>query len=244
MIDQWIFFPRKNNTDLCEKWRATEVMLNINQQNLQGWFVKAANQEKSPVLIYYGGNAEDISYTLECLDQLTSTSLFMMNYRGFGKSSGRPSQEGLLSDALANYDHMVDVLKINPDKIYLMGRSIGSSIAAYVASKRKIGGLILVTPYDSIANLAPKFLRFFFIRKYLDRYFNTAKYLEQVEIVFLVLAAGLDEIVPRKCLENLVMMFKDQMIVIEIKNADHQNISDYPEFLVAIQNYIHDRFHN
>ena len=238
MLEKVIFYPQKNNADYCDKWKDAEVILSINQEKLQGWFVKAADQDDPPVLIYYGGNAEDISFNLS-YSNFPSASLFLMNYRGFGKSSGHPTQEGLFSDALAIYDHLVNMLNINPDKIYLIGRSIGSSIAAYVASQRRVGGLILITPYDSIANLAPKFLRFFPIKEYLEGYFNTSKHLEHVKGKFLIIAAGSDEIIPRKCLENLLAKYQDQVVFVEIKDANHQNISQYHEFANAIERYIH-----
>lgn len=242
MLDKLIFYPRKNNTECCDKWKEAAVILHINKENLQGWYIKAADPYNSPIVIYYGGNAEDISFNLDWFDKFSSASLFLMNYRGFGKSSGRPTQEGLFSDALAIYDHLVNKFHIKPDKICLMGRSLGSCIAAYVASQRRVGGLILITPFDSIANLVSKFFRFFPIKKFLERYFNTSKYLEHVRGKFLIIAAGSDEIIPKRCLENLLAKYQHQVDFVEIMSANHQNISEYQEYINAIERYIHGRF--
>ncbi len=243
MIDKLIFYPQKNNSYFCKKWKNSEIILNINQQQLQGWFVKVSDPDKSPIVIYYGGNAEDISVNLSYLDNPRDSSLLLMNYRGFGNSTGLPTQKELFSDALAIYDYVISKININPNKIYLMGRSIGSSIAAYVASQRHTGGLILVTPFDSITSFVPKFLRFFPINGYLQRYFNTSKYLEHVEGKFLVIAAGVDEVIPRRCLENLLTKFQDQILFSEIKEADHQNIAEFNQYSDAIENYIHSNLH-
>lgn len=208
---------------------------------MHGWLIKAADFDKSPIVVYYGGNAEDISFNLGYLDlkKTPSTSLLLMNYRGFGSSTGSPTQEGLFSDALTIFDHLIKNLNINPNKIYLMGRSIGASIAAYVASQKRVGGLILITPFDSITNLVPKFLRFYPLKRYLEQYFNTSKYLEHVDGKFLVIAAGEDEVIPKKCIENLLAKFQDQILFVEIKSANHQNITEFDEYSDAIERFIH-----
>lgn len=241
MIDRFIFCPRKNNSHYSKLWKNAEIILKVNQQMLQGWFVKATTFEEAPLIIYYGGNAENISINLGDMqtDEIQSTSWLLMNYRGFGGSTGKPSQEGLFADALANYDYLINDLNIQPDKIYLVGRSIGSSIAAYVASQRRVGGLILITPFDSIASFAPRILRISPVKYYLEKYFNTQKYLEDVKGKILVLAAGEDEVVPKMSLANLANKFKNQLEIVEIKDANHQNITEFPEYELAIQKYIH-----
>jgi hypothetical protein len=241
VIDRLIFFPKKSISGYSEPWKSSEFILNVNQQLLHGWFVKAEFVEKSPLIIYYGGNAEDVSINLSYLQpaEPQATSWLLMNYRGFGKSTGKPSQAGVFADALAVYDHLIKNTGISPEKIFLMGRSIGSSVAAYVASQRKVGGLILVTPFDSIVNFAPKFFKIFPIKRYLEKYFNTQKYLEGVQGKILVIAAGRDEVVPKINLENLINQFKDQLEVVEIKKANHQNIADFHEFESAVNEYIH-----
>lgn len=239
MIDKYFFYPRKNDKLFSGLWEGSEVVLNINQQQLHGWLVRAADFENAPVIIYYGGNAEDISQSLTYTDKPRSESVLFMNYRGFGGSSGRPNQEGLFADALAIYDHLVKNLGIKPDRIYLKGRSIGSSIAAYVASQRKIRGLILITPFDSIANFVPKFLQFYPLKNYLKRFFNTFEYLKNVDKKILVIAAGCDEVIPRRCLDNLLDKYRSQIILEEIQDADHQDIAIYNEYDDAIEKYIH-----
>lgn len=240
MIDKFIFFPRKNISYYGDLWKSDEIIIEVNQQQLQGWFVKAIPLEQSPVILYYGGNAEDISINLSYLqhDEPQSISWLLINYRGFGKSTGKPSQAALFIDALAIYDYLVSHFHIPPDKIYLMGRSIGSSVASYVASQRQVAGLILVTPFDSVASFAPRLLRIPPIRRYLEKYFNTQKYLENVQGKILILAAGEDEVIPKINLENLVNKFKDQLDVVEIKLANHQNIAEFPEYERAIKKYI------
>ena len=216
------------------------IILNINQQLLQGWFVKAIPVNKAPLIIYYGGNAEDISINLSYLlqAQAPSSSWLFINYRGFGNSSGKPSQSGLYEDALAIYDYLILNSQIPLNMIFLMGRSIGSSIASYVASQRQVAGLILVTPFDSIASFIPKILKFSPFTSYFEKYFNTQKYLENVGCKILVLAAEEDEIIPKVHLKNLANKFKNQLVIVEIKKANHQNIAEFSEYEIAVKKYI------
>lgn len=241
MIDKFIFFPRKSNSYYSDLWKDSELILKINQQALQGWFVKAIPVNQAPLIIYYGGNAEDISINLSYLQQAEAPSIswLYINYRGFGNSSGKPSQRGLFEDALAIYDYLINNLNIPPNRIFLMGRSIGSSIASYVASHRLVAGLILVTPFDSITSFAPKILKIFPLTCYFEKYFNTQKYLENVRGKILVLTAGEDEVIPKVHSEKLAKKFKDQLVIVEIKKANHQNIAEFPEYELAVKKYVH-----
>lgn len=240
MINKFFFYPRENNSSCIRKFKDAEIILNVNGQQLQGWFVRAEGDE-APVVIYYGGNAEDVSICLLDLYPPQPVTTVLMNYRGFGGSSGKPTQEGLFADALAIYDHLVNTLNVNPKKICLVGRSIGSSIAAYVASQRQVEKLVLVTPFDSVANVIPKFLQWIPpIKICLRKYFNTTKYLESFKGKFLVVAAERDEIIPRRCLEALLKKFHHQILFVDVVNANHQDILEQLQCSEAIEKYIHD----
>ena len=174
MFEKFIFHPRKNHPLVVREWKECELNLNLNTQNLQGWLVH--NEEidsNSPFIIYYGGNAEDISLNLNDLSSIHASSFLLMNYRGYGGSSGKPTQKHLFEDALAIYDNVVKKHSIHPSRVYLLGRSIGSSIASYVASQRKVGGLILVTPFDSLEHLVRKLFRWIPIGWLFKNSFNT-----------------------------------------------------------------------
>jgi uncharacterized protein len=83
------------------------------------------------------------------------------NYRGYAYSTGKPSEKSLFSDAIEQYDWLVNSEKIDPSTIILMGRSLGTGVAVYLSSVRSVGKVILVTPYDSIEAVAQD--RYFFL---------------------------------------------------------------------------------
>jgi hypothetical protein len=111
----------------------------------------AAAGAKAPALIYFGGNAEDVSTQLKRFARIwPHRELYLLHYRGWGASGGKPSEANLMADALAVFDHV----KARHDEVAIVGRSLGTGVAVQVASQRPVQQLVLVTPYDSIAQVA------------------------------------------------------------------------------------------
>ena len=107
---------------------------------LFGWYVEAAGH--SAVLLWCHGNAGNIINRLDNLARLHQLgfSVFLFDYRGYGRSSGSPSEQGLYEDALAAYGHLTDTLHIQPQRIVLFGRSLGAAIAGMVGKQANVGG--------------------------------------------------------------------------------------------------------
>ena len=111
----------------------------------------AAAGTQAPALIYFGGNAEDVSTQLKRFARIwPQRELYLVHYRGWGASGGKPSEANLMADALAVFDHV----KATHGDVAVIGRSLGSGVAVQVASQRPVSQLVLVTPYDSIAKVA------------------------------------------------------------------------------------------
>jgi len=201
--------------------------------SLRGWVL---NKGQSRALVYYGGNAEDITANIPLFDDLFEHhTVYLINYRGYGKSQGNPSEEGLFSDAVAIYDQ----LEQQHSSISLMGRSLGSGIAVYLASKRKIDRLYLLTPYDSIAEVAqthyPYFPASYLIR---DRFESTV-YATNLEAPVLIIAAEFDRVVPVKHAENL----RDRLTASEVSyhliaGAGHNNVTDFSQYREIIRGFV------
>src|SRR5262245_65441969 len=105
---------------------------------LRGWLVKGAGG-RSPLLIYYGGNAEEVSW--QAAEAWPAAwSIALVNYRGYGASEGKPSERDLCADALVVFDALARRPDVGPVRNVLVGRSLGSRVAAYVAASRRGGG--------------------------------------------------------------------------------------------------------
>jgi pimeloyl-ACP methyl ester carboxylesterase len=184
-------------------------------------------------LVYFGGNAEDVSANLASLPAaFPDHAMYLMNYRGYGGSTGESSEKALQRDALLLFDQ---VHAQHPD-VTVMGRSLGSGLAVRLASARPVGRLILVTPYESLSGLAAALFPYFPVRwLVVDRY-ESGRYAPQVKAPTLIIAAERDEVIPRWSTERLQSRFADGIATLKvIAGAGHNTISEEPAYWKALR---------
>jgi uncharacterized protein len=184
-------------------------------------------------LIYFGGNAEDVSYNLPGLSTaFPDYAVYLLHYRGYGGSSGKPSEAALFTDALALFDKV----RIEHNNIVVVGRSLGSGVAVHLASLRPVARLVLVTPYDSLQELAAHQFPYFPVRWLLLDKFESWRYATQVIAPTLVLAAEHDEVVPRASTESLYARFRAGVASLRVvAGTSHNTISQSPEYLPLLK---------
>jgi uncharacterized protein len=155
-------------------------------------------------LIYFGGNADDVPVNLASFSSaFPDRALYLLHYRGYGGSSGKPSEEVLRADALALFD---SAHAEHPD-IAVVGRSLGTGVAIGLASQRPASRLVLVTPYNSIQEIAALLLPYFPVRWLLTDKFESWRYAPKIQILTLLLGAEFDEVIPRASTERLNAAF-------------------------------------
>lgn len=179
-------------------------------------------------IIYFGGNAEDVSYSLpEYAEAFPAHALYALHYRGYGGSAGRPSEDALHADALALYD----LVQANHSGVTLIGRSLGSGLAVRLATLRPARRLILITPYDSILGVAQKNFPLFPVRWLLHDTYESGRYAPAITIPTQIIAAEHDEIIPRASTELLHTRFQPGIATYSvIPGADHNTISESAAF--------------
>jgi pimeloyl-ACP methyl ester carboxylesterase len=221
-----IYFPQPRSTDRG----AVTITLRVDGAEL----VVTTRERSGPnALIYFGGNAEDASYNLPALSAaFPEHAVYLMNYRGYGGSSGKPSEAALFADALALFDRV----RSEHPHIVVVGRSLGSGVAVYLASQRPIARLVLVTPYDSIQGIAARQFRFFPVRWLLLDKFESWRYAARIDVPTLVVAAENDEVIPRESTEALFARFGAGVAALRvIAGTSHNTISDSPEYIPLLQ---------
>jgi pimeloyl-ACP methyl ester carboxylesterase len=184
-------------------------------------------------LIYFGGNAEDVSTNLSSFSTaFPDYAIYLLHYRGYGGSSGKASEEVLRADAQALFDK---VYAEHPD-IAVVGRSLGSGVAIRLASQRKVSRLVLVTPYDSIQELAAQQFPYFPVRWLLTDKFDSWRYAPAIRIPTLLLGAEFDEVIPRASTDRLNAAFaKGVASLVIIPSAGHNTISNTAQYLDAMR---------
>lgn len=127
------------------------------------------------------------------------TSIYLMHYRGYGGSSGNPTEKALFTDALSLFDEV----RTEHSEIDVIGRSLGSGVAVYLASQRPVARLVLVTPYDSVLDIAALQFAYFPLKWLLRDKFESWRFAPQVTAATTIIAAEHDEIIPRASTELL-----------------------------------------
>jgi pimeloyl-ACP methyl ester carboxylesterase len=209
---------------------AQRMALSVDGAELVIW---AQPHDGAKALLYFGGNAEDVSANLASLPAaFPGHAIYLMNYRGYGGSTGTPSEKGLQQDALVLFDK---VRSQHPD-VTVMGRSLGSGLAVRVASARPVGRLILVTPYESLSGLAEALFPWFPVRwLLLDRY-DSGRHAPQVKAPTLILVAEHDEVIPRWSTDQLQSRFGGGIAIMKvIPGAGHNTISEEPAYWKALR---------
>ena len=184
-------------------------------------------------LIYFGGNGEDVSLSVpELAEAYPQRTIFLLHYRGYGGSSGSPSEDALVGDALALYDKVAAEHK----DIAVVGRSLGSGVAVQLASQRPISRLVLVTPYNSIQQLAAQQFPYVPVRLLLKDKFESWKYIEKITAPTLLIAAENDEIIPRTSTDELFKSFPAGIATLSvIAKVGHNTISDSPDYVPLLK---------
>lgn len=184
-------------------------------------------------LIYFGGNAEDVSRSLPSFaNAFPDHALYFLHYRGYGGSSGSPSEEAIARDAMALFD------KVYADHphITVLGRSLGSGVAVRLASVRPVAKLLLVTPYNSLEELAARQFRWFPVGWLLTDKYESWRYAEHIAVPTRLIAASDDEVIPASSTRRLFSHFPEGVATLKvIAGTGHNSISDSPEYLKALE---------
>lgn len=163
--------------------------------SLHGWFIRGFSDQ---VLLFFHGNAGNISHRLESIRQFRSLglSVLIIDYRGYGQSDGRTNERGLYLDGDAAWRYLVDTRGYSPSNIVVFGRSLGGSVAAMIASRYSPAGLIIESSFTSIRDIASEIYPWLPVR-WMARYDHpTRDLVSEVTCPVLVVHSRNDEIVP------------------------------------------------
>ena len=225
-----LYFPQPVSDFSSLQTNLETIRFETDGETLEGWVV---NSDRPKALLYYGGNAENIEQNIAFFQSMKlDYSFYFIPYRGYGHSSGSPSEQKIYQDALYIFD------QVSPQhtQLSLMGRSLGSGVATHVAARREVDKLILVTAYDSIENVAKSIYWMLPISLLIKDKYRSWENASTIKAETLLLSAGRDEVIPWARTENLIAHFSKQKLEsVIIPNAGHNDISLYPEFALKIK---------
>lgn len=225
--------PRKPPTGFLEKVsiRAADGTA------LAGWLANPAGRA-APLLIYFGGNAEEVSWMAGESQRFEGWSVLAVNYRGYGDSAGSPGEKALFADALAIYDYAASRADVQRSHIAVMGRSLGSGVAVHLASRRTVAGVVLAAPYDTLEAVARRAYPFLPVRYLLRHRFDSLALAPSIKTPALFVAAERDSIIPPEHARRLHDAWGGSREWMLLKGSDHNDIDGYPDFWNAIGRFL------
>jgi pimeloyl-ACP methyl ester carboxylesterase len=203
-------------------------------------------KKSKTALLWFDGNTDNVWYIPRALapfigelPRLNAVDVIALNYRGYGKSGGKPSQAALFADALNLYD----LIAKNYDRVFALGRSLGSGVVCYLSSERKLNGAILITPYDSIRAIAKWRFGFLFAHRFIRNPFDSIRYAQNNETPFAILEVSNDRIVPNDRSASLANAVKNLVLRRKIDGVSHAEIATDRRAFDFVENSL-ERFEN
>jgi pimeloyl-ACP methyl ester carboxylesterase len=225
--------PRKPATGVLEQVKVRTA----DGTTLAGWLANPTGR-RAPLVIYFGGNAEEVSWMAGEAQRFGGWSLLAVNYRGYGDSGGEPGEKALFADALALHDFAASRPDVDPAKIVVMGRSLGSGVAVHLAAHKPVAGVILAAPYDSLEAVAVRAYPFLPVRWMLRHRFDSLALAPSIRAPLLVVAAERDSIIPPEHAQRLHDAWAGPRQWVLLKGSGHNDIDDYPDYWNSVAKFL------
>ena len=244
MIERrFIFFPDRelqaNPADLDLTFE--EVLIPASDGvMLHGWFVPGPGEI---TWLWLHGNAGNISHRLENLHLIhhrLGVNVLLIDYRGYGHSQGQPSEKGTYRDAEGAFEYLQSRPDIDPSKILVFGRSLGCAVAVELATHCALYGLILESPFTSLADMAKRALPLPGVTVFVRKKYDSLSKIGCVSIPLLVLHGDQDDTIPLEMGERLFEAANQPKTFYAINGAGHNDtyIVGGKSYFAAIDDFL------
>jgi pimeloyl-ACP methyl ester carboxylesterase len=226
-----LFQSKKRNPSTVPHWVRSSFIETSDKKKIEVWHV-AADEEAPPtskVAILFHGNGDlvDNFVGLQVWFSQQGIASYSFDYRGYGKSTGWPSESGLYLDSQAVWEHVVSETSAQPQDIIIVGFSIGTALAAKLAAEKNVGTLVLLSAYTNLPDVVRERALFRPLVPFLKYKFPTTEYLAQLKETDLVLAHGVkDEVIGFSHFDKVAASYsgRGELITIIDENATHNDL--------------------
>ena len=233
-----IFYPTKDVDVTPKEWQldyhAVDIKL-ANKRNITGWYLPHPEAEKT--VLFFHGNGGNVSHrgnSLYIFHKL-KLNVLIIDYLGYGKSGGEPSEEGLYQSANAAWQYLLNHKKLAPNKIIIFGRSLGGAVAVDLASQVNAGALIVESSFSSIRDIVDTAFPILTHIIYLRYSFNSLNKIGRVKMPLLVIHSPDDRVIPYESGIKLFNAAVSEKVFLEIKGGHNdgfmQSITSYMKSL-------------
>jgi hypothetical protein len=223
-----IFLPHRQleATPAQAGWAFEEVRLTTRDGVLiHGWWVPAPNATRT--VLFFHGNAGNISHRLEKLGVLRElgANVLLLDYRGYGASTGKPSEAGLYRDADAAYAFLTGTKSVPAPTIVFYGESLGTGVAVELATRQAVGGVVLEAPFTSMADVGREFYPFLPVRWLVRNKFENLAKIGRIHAPLLLLHSRQDEIFSFRHAERLLAAAQEPKRLVELSGGHNDSFS-------------------
>jgi uncharacterized protein len=223
--NQFMFYPQRNLDHMPQAFGLEHMDLFFDSEGrrLHGWYFPPP--QNGPVILFCHGNAGNISHRLENVAGLLRMGLgvFIFDYRGYGRSEGKPSEKGVYADGLAAYDRLIHKEGVSPEAIVAFGRSMGGAVALEIAIHRRVRAVILESTFTSLRDMARNMSLFSLIAPLLPAHYDNLGKIEQVRAPVLIFHGTEDEIVPFSMGKDLFARANEPKFFHPVQSAGHND---------------------
>jgi fermentation-respiration switch protein FrsA (DUF1100 family) len=239
--DRLIFFPQPGvpTAHLPAEAKPLEIVA-TDGTRLRGW-MRAASATPAPGVLYFGGNAEEVSGTLADPRWPRAWAIVAINYRGYGASEGAPGEVELVADALVIYDTIAARPDVDARRIVAFGRSLGTGVAVKLGAARPLTGAILVSPYDSLVELGHTHYPWLPVSWLLKHRFDANTDARRTQAPLLAIVANRDSIIPRERSQALYDAWAGPKSWLVIPATDHNSLSVPDTFWAGVAGFLAER---
>ena len=199
-------------------------------------FHRAGNQN---VVLYFHGNGGSLDSWQQTSEDILplNCDLLIIDYRGYGKSTGAFSEKGFYEDAHAAYKFLIQT-GYKPDQIIAYGRSLGTGVAMQLATTEKVKALILESPYTNLPGLAAESMPYLLPQLLLRYKLNTLKRANKLQVPALIIHGTSDELIPVAQGQKVYNAISSPKKLLLINGGGHNNLSQFPEHFKGIKDFI------
>ena len=194
---------------------------------------------RAPLVIYYGGNAEEVTgYASTAATAYGERAVLLVNYRGYGHSTGKPGEKALVADALQVFDWAARRGDIDTSRIAVHGRSLGSGVAVQVAAARPVRCVLLTSPFTSAVDVARLIYPWLPVNLLMRHRFDSAAHAPRLSVPALVVAGAQDDLVPASLSARLAARWGGPVEQVAIPAAGHNDLSLHPRYDAAVRAFL------
>jgi len=239
--ERLIFFPQPVASTAHLPARASPLeVIAADGTHLRGWMVRGG-AAPAPTVIYFGGNAEEVSWTISDARWPREWTIVGVNYRGYGTSEGKPGEAALTADALAIYDAVTKRDDVDLRRIVVFGRSLGTAIATHLAAERPVAGAILVSPYDSMTAIGKLHYPWLPVSLLLRHRFDAVPDAKRNAMPMLAIVGGSDSIIPPERSRALFDAWAGPKTWQLMPRAGHNDLGNDAAFWESVVGFLSER---